>query len=129
MREVRYRLCDNYTRFYLKFIQPRREAIKQGLYRFADLESLPGWNSILGLQFENLVANNLAPLCHEIGLGRKLVTSAAPYAYRKTSASSGLQIDHPIQTPRSVAVAEVKRCNRKGCAPSGFRARPVKVPT
>ena len=112
LREVRYRLGDNYTRFYLKFIQPRREAIKQGLYRFADLESLPGWNSTLGLQFENLVANNLAPLCHEIGLGRKLVTSAAPYARRHTASSPGLQIDLLIQTPKSVYVVEVKRCNR-----------------
>ena len=111
VREVRYRLCDNYTRFYLKFIQPRREAIRQGLYRFADLESLPGWNSTLGLQFENLVVNNLTPLCHEIGLGRKLVTSAAPYARRKTASSPGLQIDLLIQTPKSVYVVEIKRCN------------------
>ena len=112
VREVRYRLCDNYTRFYLKFIQPRQEAIRQGLYRFADLESLPGWNSILGLQFENLVVNNLASLCRELGLGRKLVTSAAPYARRKSAACPGLQIDLLIQTPKSVYVIEVKRCNR-----------------
>ena len=112
VREVRYRLCDNYTRFYLKFIQPRREAIRQGLYRFADLESLPRWNSILGLQFENLVVNNLASLCRELGLGRKLVTSAAPYTRRKSAACPGLQIDLLIQTPKSVYVIEVKRCNR-----------------
>lgn len=48
IREVRYRLSDNYSRFYLKFILPRREAIRQGLYRFVDLESLPGWNGLLG---------------------------------------------------------------------------------
>ena len=112
VREVRYRLRDNYTRFYLKFILPRSEAIRQGLYRFADLESLPGWNSTMGLQFENLVVNNLVPLCHEIGLGRKLVTSAAPYARRKTASNPGLQIDLLIQTPKSVYVVEVKRCNR-----------------
>lgn len=112
VREVRYRLCDNYTRFYLKFILPRREAIRQGLYRFTDLESLPGWNGILGLQFENLVVNNLAPLCRDIGLGRKLVTSAAPYARRKSASCPGLQIDLLIQTPKSVYVVEVKRRNR-----------------
>ena len=112
VREVRYRLSDNYTRFYLKFIQPRREAISQGLYRFTDLESLPGWSGIMGLQFENLVINNLAPLCREIGLGRKLVTSAAPYARRKSATCPGLQIDLLIQTPKSVYVVEVKRCNR-----------------
>lgn len=112
VREVRYRLRDNYTRFYLKFILPRREAISQGLYRFAELDSLPGWNGTLGLQFENLVVNNLSALCHEIGLGRKLVTSAAPYARRKTANSPGLQIDLLIQTPKSVYVVEVKRSNR-----------------
>lgn len=112
VREVRYRLCDNYTRFYLKFIQPRKEAIRQGLYRFTDLESLSGWNGMLGLQFENLVVNNLRPLCREIGLGRKLVTSAAPYARRKSASCPGLQIDLLIQTPKSVYVVEAKRCNR-----------------
>lgn len=111
VREVRYRLRDNYTRFYLKFILPRREAIRQGLYRFTDLESLPGWGGMLGLQFENLVVNNLASLCREIGLGRKLVTSAAPYARRKSASCPGLQIDLLIQTPKSVYVVEVKRCN------------------
>ena len=112
VREVRYRLCDNYTRFYLKFILPRQEAIKQGLYRFANLESLPGWNSMLGLQFENLVVNNVATLCKEIGLGRKLVTSAAPYSRRKSASCPGLQIDLLVQTPKSVYVVEVKRCNK-----------------
>ena len=112
VREVRYRLSDNYTRFYLKFILPRREAIRQGLYRFTDLESLPGWSGMLGLQFENLVINNLASLCREIGLGRRLVTSAAPYARRKSASCPGLQIDLLIQTPKSVYVVEVKRCNR-----------------
>jgi hypothetical protein len=112
IREVRYRLRDNYTRFYLKFILPRREAIGQGLYRFSDLESMPGWNSMLGLQFENLVVNNLTPLCRELGLGRKLVISAAPFARRKSDSCPGLQIDLLIQTPKSVYVVEIKRCNR-----------------
>ena len=112
VREVRYRLCDNYTRFYLKFILPRQEAIRQGLYRFANLESLPGWNSTLGLQFENLVVNNVTTLCREIGLGRKLVTSAAPYSRRKSASCPGLQVDLLVQTPKSVYVVEVKRSNK-----------------
>lgn len=40
------------------------------------------------------------------------MTSAAPYARRKTDKSPGLQIDLLIQTPKSVYVVEVKRCNR-----------------
>jgi len=114
VREVRYRLRDNYTRFYLKFILPRQEAIRNGLHRFVDLESMPGWDAILGLQFENLVINNLSVLCERIGLGRKLVTSAAPYVRRKTVSCPGVQVDLLIQTPKSIYVVEVKRQRRLG---------------
>ena len=31
----RYRICDNYTRFYLHFIEPNRKAISGGLFRFS----------------------------------------------------------------------------------------------
>ena len=34
----RYRICDNYTRFYLHFIEPNRKAISGGLFRFASME-------------------------------------------------------------------------------------------
>ena len=82
VREVRYRLRDNYARFYLRFIAPKAEAIREGLFQFTTLDRLPGWDSIMGLQFENLVLNNLKPLCSFIGLGGRLVTSAAPYVRR-----------------------------------------------
>lgn len=109
MREVRYRLRDNYARFYLKFIAPRAEAIRGGLFKFASLDQLPGWETIMGLQFENLVVNDLAALCPLIGLEGRLVTSAAPYARRKTASAPGVQVDLLIQTPKSMYVVEAKR--------------------
>ena len=109
LREVRYRLRDNYTRFYLKFIAPKAEAIRAGLFSFAALDRLPGWESIMGLQFENLVLNNLMSLCPLIGLEGRLVTSAAPYVRRKSASHPGVQVDLLIQTPKSVYVVEVKR--------------------
>lgn len=112
LREVRYRLSDNYTRFYLKFIAPRAEAIKGGLFRFASLDRLPGWDSVVGFQFENLVLNNLRSLCPLIGLEGKLVTSAVPYVRRKSASSPGVQVDLLIQTPKSVYMVEVKRRTR-----------------
>lgn len=108
-RETRYRLRDNYIRFYLKTIEPKQEAISKGLFRFASLDALPGWNAILGLQFENLVLDNLKPLCRLIGLGGRLVTSAAPYFRRKSASSPGVQIDLLIQTPKSMYIVEIKR--------------------
>jgi len=109
VRQVQYRLRDNYTRFYLKFIAPRETAIRQGLFKFVSMERLPGWETIMGLQFENLVLNNLDVLCQLIGLEGKLVTSAAPFVRRKRAGSPGLQIDLLIQTPKALYVIEIKR--------------------
>lgn len=109
LRQIRYRLRDNYTRFYLKFIEPKKDAISEGLYRFSSLDRLPGWESVMGLQFENLVLNNIKTLCPLIGLGGRLVTSAAPFTRRGSATSPGVQIDLLVQTPKSMYVVEVKR--------------------
>ena len=109
VRQVQYRLKDNYTRFYLKFIAPREEAIRAGLFRFTTMDRLPGWEAIMGLQFENLVFNNLTVLCPLIGLEGKLITSAAPYMRRKSASRPGLQIDLLIQTPKALYLIEIKR--------------------
>jgi hypothetical protein len=109
VRQVQYRLKDNYTRFYLKFIAPREEAIRAGLFRFTTMDRLPGWEAIMGLQFENLVFNNLTVLCSLIGLEGKLITSAAPYMRRKSVSRAGLQIDLLIQTPKALYLIEIKR--------------------
>jgi len=108
-RQIQYRLKDNYTRFYLKFIVPRETAIREGLFRFTTMEQLPGWERIKGLQFENLVINNLDTLCPLIGLEGRLITSSTPYMRRKTASASGVQIDLLIQTPKALYVVEIKR--------------------
>ena len=73
------------------------------------MDRLPGWDAIMGLQFENLIFNNLTVLCPLIGLEGKLITSAAPYMRRKSVSRPGLQIDLLIQTRRSMMVVEIKR--------------------
>ena len=112
VREVRYRLKDNYTRFYLKYILPKSEAIKGGLFRYVSLERLPNWDSIMGLQFENLVLNNFQALARRIGLVGKCVESVAPYFRRGRASGDGVQIDMLVQLPKSVYLIEVKRMNR-----------------
>ena len=111
---VRYRICDNYTRFYLKYIGPNRGLIKKGAYNFISVEQLPGWSAILGLQFESLVCNNLVGVLKELNLDRTLLLSAAPYRQGETKRSKGCQIDLLLQTRRSVYVIEIKRRNSIG---------------
>ena len=109
VREVRYRLKDNYTRFYLKYIEPKTAAIRAGVFKYTTLESLPGWDAIMGLQFENLVLNNFRAIAREIGLIGKNVESVAPYFRRGGKRGEGVQIDLLVQLPKCVYVIEVKR--------------------
>ena len=106
---VRYRIADNYTRFYLKYIEPNRELIGRGTFTFASLAQLPGWETLLGLQFESLVYSNLREIMRRIGLDHALVLSAAPYVQHPTTRQAGCQIDLLIQTKRMQYVVEIKR--------------------
>lgn len=114
VREVRYRLSDNYTRFYLRYVLPKKEAIGQGLYKYGSLDRLPGWDALMGLQFENLVLNNIATLAPLIGLVGKNIESAAPYFRSGRKTGEGVQIDYLVQLPRCTYIVEIKRKNRIG---------------
>ena len=113
-RQDRYRLKDNYARFYLKYISPFREAILDGSFEFFSVENLPGWEAVLGLQFENLVLNNVHELLPFLHLDGKQILSAAPYRSRGAGGAGGLQIDLLVQSRKSVCVVEVKRRNEIG---------------
>ena len=63
----------------------------------------------MGLQFENLVLNNLNALCPLVGLEGRLITSAAPYVRRKSASKAGLQVDLLIQTPKALYIVEIKQ--------------------
>jgi len=109
LREERFRISDNYTRFYLRYIEPRRQMVEKDLFEFSSLEQLKGLDVMLGLQFENLVLGNLQMLFPMLGLESSLVLSAAPYCQRATADRDGCQIDLLIQTQRMLMAVEIKR--------------------
>ena len=140
-QEIRYRICDNYVRFYLHTILPRRAMIEDGTYRFESLERLPGWESILGFQFENLVLGALPELVAKLHLDKSRILSMAPYRKNSAGRERGCQVDCLIQTRRSLYVVEIKRVasigmeiideveqkvSRLGC-PGDVSVRPVLV--
>lgn len=110
----RYRLSDNYTRFYLKYVDSKRTMIARDAYRFTSLEGLPGWNSMMGLQFECLILNNLQLVMRYAGVGRALLDFASPFLHRDTKRGAGFQIDLLMKAGRSLYVVEVKRRARIG---------------
>ena len=107
-RVDRYRLRDNYTRFFLRYIEPHEEQIREGGFEGIDLDGLPEWNAVMGLQFETLVLNNVPSLLPLLRLDRIPILSAAPFR-KADSRRGGCQIDLLIQTRKSVFVVEVKR--------------------
>jgi len=112
MREARYRVKDNYVRFYLHFVEPQKKAIADGLFEFSSLEQLEGWEGVLGLQFENLVLNHVNLLFPKLGIERSLVLSASPYRQQATQRTKGCQIDLLIQTRKTLFIVEIKRCRQ-----------------
>ena len=107
-RLSKYRLKDNYLRFYLKYIDPVKEQIADNIYGTRPLERLPGWDSIIGLQFENLVLNNIPFLLQVLSISPTSVLNASPYFQNKTNRHKGCQIDLLIQTKNTIYVAEIK---------------------
>ncbi len=103
-----YRLKDNYLRFYLNYIEPKKELIDQGLYQNLHLEELPEWEMMMGLQFENLVLNNLETLQRILHISPASILSASPYFQRKTIRIKPCQIDLLIQTKHTLYVCEIK---------------------
>lgn len=114
LRMERYRIKDNYTRFYLHYIEPRHQAIEKELFKFSSLDQLGGWQAILGLQFENLVLNHVEDLFPYFGLQRALVLSAAPYTRLAGKGVKGCQIDLLVQTERMALAVEIKRRKKIG---------------
>ncbi len=95
---IHYRLKDNYSRFYLKYILPNRQRIEAGDMAKISLSTLLGWNSIMGLQVENLVLSNRHLIKQALQIHPNEILSDNPFFQRKTTKQSGCQIDYMVQT-------------------------------
>lgn len=105
----KYRLSDNYLRFYLKYIAPNRSKIEKGAFANAALSRFPGWESLMGLQFENLVAHNRKVLWNLLNLSPDEIVMDGPFFQNPTARQAGCQIDYLIQTRfHNLYLCEVK---------------------
>ena len=139
----RYRLSDNYLRFYLKYIGPNRVKIEKGTVPASMVNNLPGWEGIMGLQFENLVVHNFKEIWKVLNLSAEDVTMDGPFFQTSTARQPGCQIDYMIQTrfhnlyicevkfskdPMGVKVIEeMKRKIKRLKVPKHFSIRPVLI--
>ncbi|OGT48070.1 MAG: ATPase [Gammaproteobacteria bacterium RIFCSPHIGHO2_12_FULL_38_11] len=109
-----YRLKDNYVRFYLKYIAPNKTKIAKGLFNENSITTLPAWESILGLQFQNLVLNNAIEIIKKLEIPLEDVQFVNSFFQQKTKSQPGCQIDLLIQTKYNcLFVCEIKFSKNK----------------
>jgi uncharacterized protein len=141
-KNKKFRLKDNYLRFYLKYIKPNKEKIEQNSFQLPSLINFPGWKSIMGLQFENLVLNNRFELLRILKIDPTELIMMGPFFQKPTLRQKGCQIDLLIQTKYSLYVCEIKfhfseiskkvtddveqKIKRLSC-PRGYSIRPVLI--
>jgi AAA+ ATPase superfamily predicted ATPase len=105
----KYRLKDNYLRFYLKYLQSHKAKIEKGIFNKSSLTSLSNWDIIMGLQFENLVLNSHLDVIRAIGIQPDELIFSNPFFQRHTARQPGCQIDYLIQTKFDTAyICEIK---------------------
>jgi AAA+ ATPase superfamily predicted ATPase len=105
----RYRLSDNYLRFFLKYIEKNKNKIESKHFENQPLSTLPGFDSIMGLQFENLVLNNRDFIWKKLHIHPGDIITDNPYFQRAQLRKKGCQIDYLIQTRMNVLYAcEIK---------------------
>lgn len=104
-----YRLKDNYSRFYLKYIFPNRYKIEQGNMKSTPFSALKNWNTILSLQVENLILSNRALVIKALQINPNDVVCDNPFFQRKTTKQAGCQIDYLLQTKyNTLYICEIK---------------------
>lgn len=113
-RLSRFRLSDNYIRFYLKYILKNKNKIEQGHFETGSTGTLPGWESMMGLQFENLVLNQRSLIWKKLHLVPDMIVADGPFFQRKTAKIPGCQVDYMVQTKlNNLFICEVRFSRNK----------------
>ena len=105
----RFRISDNYLRFYFKYILPNKDRIHRNALENVSLTLLPQWEVTMGLQFENLVLRNRQKIHNILGINPEEIVYDNPFFQRKTTRQKGCQIDYLIQTRfNTLYICEIK---------------------
>lgn len=105
----KYRLSDNYLRFYLKYIDKYKTKIARDSFSVKSIGSLPELQTVIGLQFENLVLNSRKEIHKLLDLRAEDIVCENPYFQRATKSRQGCQIDYMIQTKfNTLYLCEIK---------------------
>ena len=105
IKESLYRLTDQYSLFYLTFIEPLGKSSQTD---FTQLSDLPKWKIWSGYAFENVCLTHIQPIRKALGISG-MATSIASFIARPKDGLPGTQIDLLIdRNDRSINICEMK---------------------
>lgn len=105
----RYRICDCYSRFYLKYIEANKHKIEQDQFLTTSVSRLTQWSTIMGLQFETLALNNRKMIWQTLQISPEEIVFDNPFFQKRSKRRLGCQIDYLIQTRfNTLYVCEIK---------------------
>ena len=108
-KKSRFRLSDNYVRFYLKHIAPNRSAIEKDRFQLRSISTLPGYDAMMGLAFENLVLGNRNIIWEQCGIAASDIVQEGPLFQSPTKRRRGCQVDYVVQTKHGpIYLCEIK---------------------
>lgn len=104
-KDILYRLVDNYSLFYLRFMEDRR---KSGKGSFQSLEQMGMWKQWCGYAFENVCLEHLDELKADLGI-TGVYTSVGSFVARGSDVQGGVQIDLVLdRADHIVNIVEIK---------------------
>lgn len=136
-----YRLSDNYSRFYLRYIEPKKNKVENGTFNQSQgIECWAEYETVMGFQFENLVLNSQELILKSLGVNG--LKSFAPYSQFKTKKMNACQIDLLIEDNyntiyvcevkfqkevKTKVISEVKKKIKNLKTPKNYSVRPVLI--
>ena len=95
-RGIYYRIIDEYTLFYLKWIEPIRKTLQKGSLEIGYWEKIytsPSWYSWSGYAFESICYKHLSQIRKQLNIETGAIINAWRYIPKKQSKDPGVQID------------------------------------
>lgn len=94
----RLTISDNYSRFFLKYMLPRLDRLKKLPTKESDGIDFINWPTLIGIQFETLMQNNLEVILKHLNIPSSDVVNLGPYYQVANKRQHSIQIDLLIQT-------------------------------
>lgn len=107
-----YRLIDEYTLFYLQWIEPIRNTLnKQSMpdQYWASIQGMPAWNTWTGYAFEALCYKHLPQIRASLNIPPTAIANTWRYIPRNKANNSGAQIDLLFdRIDDTISICEIK---------------------